>query len=36
MTLPVIVLAGERPGGNPLAKALNLPAGILVEIAGTP
>jgi GTP:adenosylcobinamide-phosphate guanylyltransferase len=36
MTLPVIVLAGERPGGNPLAKALNLPAGILVEIAGKP
>lgn len=36
MTLPVIVLAGERPGGNPLARALGKPAGILVEVAGKP
>ena len=34
MTLPVIVLAGERPGGNPLARALGKDAGILVEVAG--
>jgi len=36
MSLPVIVLAGERPGGNPLAEALGLPAGILAEVAGVP
>lgn len=36
MTLPVIVLAGERPGGNPLARALGKDAGILVEVAGKP
>ncbi len=34
MTLPVIVLAGERPGGNPLAQALGKEAGILVDVAG--
>lgn len=36
MNLPAIVLAGERPGGNPLARAFNLPAGVLVEVAGRP
>jgi len=36
MTLPVIVLAGEGPGGNPLARALGKDAGILVEVAGKP
>ena len=34
MTVPVIVLAGERPGGNPLAQALGKAAGILVDVAG--
>jgi GTP:adenosylcobinamide-phosphate guanylyltransferase len=34
MSLPVIVLAGERPGGNPLARALGKSAGILVDVAG--
>ena len=36
MTMPAIVLAGERPGGNPLAQSLGKPAGILVEVAGEP
>ena len=36
MNLPAIVLAGERPGGNPLAKAFGQPAGVLVEVAGKP
>lgn len=36
MSLPAIVLAGERPGGNALAQKFNLPAGILVEVAGKP
>lgn len=31
-----IVLAGERPGGNALAKALALPAGVLAPLAGRP
>lgn len=31
-----IVLAGERPGGSVLARALNLPAGILAPLAGQP
>jgi len=34
MSMPAIVLAGERPGGNPLAKAFGEPAGVLVEVAG--
>lgn len=34
MSVPVIVLAGERPGGNPLAQALGKEAGILVDVAG--
>lgn len=33
-TLRVVVLAGERPGGNPLARAMGVPAGILVDVAG--
>jgi GTP:adenosylcobinamide-phosphate guanylyltransferase len=36
VSLPVIVLAGERPGGNPLAQHFGTPAGILVDVAGTP
>ena len=36
MSIPAIVLAGERPGGNALAGAFALPAGILVEVAGIP
>jgi len=33
-TLRVVVLAGERPGGNALARAMRVPAGILVDVAG--
>lgn len=29
-----IVLAGERPGGSPLAQACSVPAGVLVTVAG--
>lgn len=36
MTLPAIVLAGERPGGNALAVEFGVPAGVLVEVAGIP
>lgn len=36
MSLPAIVLAGERPGGNDLARHFGLPAGVLVEVAGVP
>ena len=32
--LRAIVLAGERPGGNALARALGLEAGVLAEVAG--
>lgn len=32
--LSAIVLAGERPGGNALARAHGVPAGVLVEVAG--
>ena len=31
---PAIVLAGERAGGNALARARHLPASVLVEVAG--
>ena len=31
---PAIVLAGERAGGNALARAHHLPASVLVEVAG--
>ncbi len=34
--MPAIVLAGERPGGNPLARAFGAPAGVLVDVAGCP
>lgn len=34
MNIPAIVLAGERPGGNALARHFGLPAGVLVEVAG--
>ena len=36
MSIRAIVLAGERPGGNPLAREFGAPAGILVSVAGTP
>lgn len=39
MNTPVfraIVLAGERPGGGALARALGLPAGVLAPLAGRP
>lgn len=36
MTVPAIVLAGERPGGNELAQKFDLPAGVLVDVAGQP
>ena len=29
-----IVLAGERPGGSALARALDLPAAVLAEVGG--
>jgi hypothetical protein len=33
-TMPFVVLAGERPGGNALARALGVPAGVLADVAG--
>ena len=35
MSIQAIVLAGERPGGNALARAFDLPSSVLVEVAGT-
>lgn len=34
MSVRAIVLAGERPGGNALAKAFEVPSSVLVEVAG--
>ncbi len=34
MSMPAIVLAGERPGGNALARHFGLTSGVLVEVAG--
>lgn len=34
--MKAIVLAGERPGGNALAAAMGVPAGVLVPVAGRP
>jgi molybdopterin-guanine dinucleotide biosynthesis protein A len=34
MSIPAIVLAGERPGGNVLARHFGLSSGVLVEVAG--
>ncbi|MGE0625198.1 MAG: NTP transferase domain-containing protein [Pseudomonadales bacterium] len=34
MSVRAIVLAGERPGGNALAQAFDLPSSVLVEVAG--
>ncbi|MGR8919035.1 MAG: nucleotidyltransferase family protein [Gammaproteobacteria bacterium] len=31
-----VVLAGERPGGSPLARAEGVSAGVLVDVAGQP
>ncbi|MGD8832131.1 MAG: NTP transferase domain-containing protein [Pseudomonadales bacterium] len=36
MSVPAIVLAGERPGGNALAKTFGEPSGVLVDVAGKP
>lgn len=33
-TIPCVVLAGERPGGNALARAMHVAAGVLVDVAG--
>lgn len=33
-TLPAIVLAGDRAGGNPLARQHGVAAGVLVEVSG--
>jgi hypothetical protein len=34
MSIPAIVLAGERPGGNALAQHLGLASSVLVDVAG--
>ncbi len=34
--MKAIVLAGERPGGSPLASATDVPAAILASVAGRP
>lgn len=34
MPLPAIVLAGERPGGNALAREHGLAASVLIDVAG--
>ncbi len=31
-----VVLAGERPGGSPLTRALGLKASVLIDVAGKP
>jgi len=31
-----VVLAGERPGGSPLSRALGLKASVLIDVAGKP
>lgn len=35
-TFTAVVMAGERPGGSALSRALNVPAGVLVPVAGRP
>ena len=34
--MKAVVLAGDRPGGSPLAKAMGVPAGALASVAGQP
>ncbi len=34
MSIPAIVLAGERPGGNALARHFGLDSSVLVDVAG--
>lgn len=34
LTYHCVVLAGERPGGSPMAQAFAVPAGVLVPVAG--
>ena len=36
MSIPAIVLAGERPDGNVLARHFGLASGVLVQVAGQP
>lgn len=31
-----VILAGERPGGSPLSRAFNVPASVMVPVAGKP
>lgn len=31
-----VILAGERPGGSPLSHAFNIPASVMVPVAGKP
>jgi molybdopterin-guanine dinucleotide biosynthesis protein A len=31
-----VILAGERPGGSPLSHAFNVPASVMVPVAGQP
>ena len=31
-----VILAGERPGGSPLSRAFNIPASVMVPVAGKP
>ena len=31
-----VILAGERPGGSPLSHAFNVPASVMVPVAGKP
>ena len=31
-----VILAGERPGGSPISHAFNVPASVMVPVAGKP
>ncbi len=35
-TFRSVILAGDRPGGNELSRAFNIPASVLVPVAGKP
>ena len=35
-TFRTIILAGERPGGSPISHAFNVPASVMVPVAGKP
>lgn len=34
MQLPGVILAGERPGGSPISQAFDVPASVMVPVAG--